>query len=156
MCKAVRELDRKIHGMKYFPKLFYPEMYVLNGGYRSFYSQYSELCEPNGYIAMKDPKFLDVQKHCWKVWKTTKKELSRSRSLSDLRTKSPDFNLTPPTLSPKISTYPPPSSSTPSSKRPLVNSFSTPHFQDPKILPNFYNIRLTECQKEELSVSQNK
>ena len=31
--------------MEKYPKLFYPEMYVLNGGFKQFYKEYPECCE---------------------------------------------------------------------------------------------------------------
>lgn len=36
----MRETDRKKNGMD-FPKLYYPEIYLLDGGYKAFYEQYS-------------------------------------------------------------------------------------------------------------------
>jgi len=138
-CKWVREHDRKIHGLKHFPQLFYPEMYVMAGGYKSFHMKYSELCEPNGYIPMEDPKFVDAQRHCWKVWKNTKKELSRSRSLSDLRMDDSPVNFAPLSSRSIMYTYPP-------AKRPLVTSFSMTTLQtplEPKSQFNFANFRLS-------------
>ena len=38
--------------MNEYPSLFYPEMYVLQGGYSNFFSKYSDRCDPKGYIAM--------------------------------------------------------------------------------------------------------
>ena len=35
----MRELDRKKNGMA-FPKLYYPELYLLDGGYKAFYEQF--------------------------------------------------------------------------------------------------------------------
>ena len=32
----MREIDRKRNGMA-FPKLYYPELYLLEGGYKAFY-----------------------------------------------------------------------------------------------------------------------
>jgi hypothetical protein len=134
----VRERDRKIHGLKHFPQLFYPEMYVMEGGYKNFFLKYRELCEPNGYIPMEDPKFVDAQRHCWKVWKNTKKELSRSRSLSDLRVDDSPVNLAPLSSKSIVYSYPP-------TKRPLVTSFSMTTLQtplEPKAHP-YANFRLT-------------
>jgi len=55
--KRVRSSDRKLNEPNY-PDLFYPEMYLLEGGYKQFYKDYPELCEPQGYVEMKDPCFI--------------------------------------------------------------------------------------------------
>ena len=36
----MRETDRKKNGMASFPKLYYPELYILKGGYNAFYPRY--------------------------------------------------------------------------------------------------------------------
>lgn len=36
-----------------YPKLDFPEIYILEGGYKNFYSHYSSLCDPENYIKMK-------------------------------------------------------------------------------------------------------
>ncbi|XP_045061511.1 cell division cycle 25 homolog d isoform X2 [Coregonus clupeaformis] len=51
LCHYLRELDRALHASLY-PLLFYPELYLLEGGYRYFYSCYPDLCEPRGYVPM--------------------------------------------------------------------------------------------------------
>lgn len=55
--KRIRSHDRKLNEPNY-PELFYPEMYLLEGGYKQFYKDYPELCEPQGYVEMKDPSFI--------------------------------------------------------------------------------------------------
>ena len=35
----MRKIDREKNGMN-FPKLFYPEIYLLHGGYKNFYQSY--------------------------------------------------------------------------------------------------------------------
>jgi len=35
--------------MERYPQLFYPEMYILNGGYSQFHTEYPECCE-GGYL----------------------------------------------------------------------------------------------------------
>ena len=36
----MRETDRKKNGMQ-FPKLYYPEVYLLEGGYKAFFEKFS-------------------------------------------------------------------------------------------------------------------
>jgi len=55
--KRVRCSDRKINENNY-PDLFYPEMYLLEGGYRQFFKEFPNLCEPQGYVEMKDPLYI--------------------------------------------------------------------------------------------------
>ncbi len=38
--RFLREYDRRINDSNY-PKLYYPEVYLLDGGYRAFYEKYS-------------------------------------------------------------------------------------------------------------------
>ncbi|KAF8479953.1 hypothetical protein JB92DRAFT_1769698 [Gautieria morchelliformis] len=52
--KHVRSKDRSMNGRVY-PKVCYPEMYILEGGYSQFYEQFPDDCEPNGYVQMDDP-----------------------------------------------------------------------------------------------------
>jgi len=55
--KKIRSLDRKQNEYCY-PHLFYPEMYLLEGGYKQFWQEHPELCVPRGYVEMKDPSFV--------------------------------------------------------------------------------------------------
>ncbi|XP_057346901.1 M-phase inducer phosphatase 3 isoform X3 [Manis pentadactyla] len=49
MCRSLREEDRSLNQ---YPALYYPELYVLKGGYRDFFPEYLELCEPQSYCPM--------------------------------------------------------------------------------------------------------
>ncbi|OHT15150.1 Rhodanese-like domain containing protein [Tritrichomonas foetus] len=50
LAKIFREIDRQINYENY-PELNYPNVYILDGGYRNFYSQYPSYCK-GGYIRM--------------------------------------------------------------------------------------------------------
>ncbi|NWS83152.1 MPIP2 phosphatase, partial [Toxostoma redivivum] len=54
MCKFLRERDRSCHE---YPRLHYPELYVLKGGYREFFLQCPGHCEPRDYRPMEHPAF---------------------------------------------------------------------------------------------------
>ncbi len=43
--------------MASFPNLFYPEMYLLEGGYKAFYAAHPALCD-GGYQEMEDAHFV--------------------------------------------------------------------------------------------------
>uniref|UniRef100_H3CYX9 M-phase inducer phosphatase n=1 Tax=Tetraodon nigroviridis TaxID=99883 RepID=H3CYX9_TETNG len=46
MCRFVRERDR---AMNEYPRLHYPELYILKGGYKEFYHDFKAQCEPQAY-----------------------------------------------------------------------------------------------------------
>ncbi|NXM28739.1 MPIP2 phosphatase, partial [Oxyruncus cristatus] len=54
MCRFLREKDRSCHE---YPRLHYPELYVLKGGYRDFFLQYPAHCEPQDYRPMEHGAF---------------------------------------------------------------------------------------------------
>ncbi|CAB3258070.1 unnamed protein product [Arctia plantaginis] len=55
LSRFLRSSDRASNTARY-PRLQYPEMYLLHAGYRAFYRQFPELCRPRGYTAMLDPR----------------------------------------------------------------------------------------------------
>ena len=42
--KTIRELDRHIN-MQRHPQIFFPEMYLLEKGFKNFYESYPQMCE---------------------------------------------------------------------------------------------------------------
>ncbi|XP_063301265.1 M-phase inducer phosphatase 3 isoform X2 [Pelobates fuscus] len=50
MCRLLREEDR---ARNEYPSLYYPELYILRGGYKDFYPEYLELCDPQSYCPMR-------------------------------------------------------------------------------------------------------
>lgn len=52
--RFLRNLDRTRNNESY-PALHYPEIYLLDGGYKLFYEQFTNLCEPKSYKPMLDP-----------------------------------------------------------------------------------------------------
>ncbi|XP_062826210.1 M-phase inducer phosphatase 3 isoform X2 [Anolis carolinensis] len=54
MCRYLREEDR---GMNEYPALHYPELYLLQGGYKDFFLAHKELCEPQSYCPMHHQDF---------------------------------------------------------------------------------------------------
>ncbi|XP_037094798.1 M-phase inducer phosphatase-like [Pollicipes pollicipes] len=51
MYRFLREQDRKLNKATY-PALLYPEVYLLDGGYKKFFEGHSALCEPRAYKPM--------------------------------------------------------------------------------------------------------
>jgi hypothetical protein len=42
--------------MHQYPKLHYPEIYILQGGYSGFFTHHKQRCEPQSYVAMQDER----------------------------------------------------------------------------------------------------
>lgn len=53
--KFVRSHDRNVN-MENYPRLTFPEMYILDGGYSRFYSEHQEKCYPQNYVEMNDER----------------------------------------------------------------------------------------------------
>ncbi|KAF5277946.1 hypothetical protein FQA39_LY18424 [Lamprigera yunnana] len=60
--RFLRKSDR-LRNSDVYPALYYPEVYLLEGGYKSFFEQYSELCVPDSYLPMLDPNYSNDLKH---------------------------------------------------------------------------------------------
>ncbi|KAK9717726.1 m-phase inducer phosphatase, partial [Basidiobolus ranarum] len=58
MAHHLRSLDRELNAVNY-PHLTYPELYVLDGGYRNFFAQSISRphCVPQNYVEMDDEDF---------------------------------------------------------------------------------------------------
>ncbi|OHT06804.1 Rhodanese-like domain containing protein [Tritrichomonas foetus] len=57
LMKMFRAYDRE-QNFKDYPKLSYPNIFLLQGGYRQFYSEYPNLCV-GGYTPMREASFVD-------------------------------------------------------------------------------------------------
>ena len=49
--RFLRSRDRELNS-EYYPSLCFPEIYIMNGGYKSFYQEHPHLCTPQGYTPM--------------------------------------------------------------------------------------------------------
>uniref|UniRef100_A0A6I8PDL4 M-phase inducer phosphatase n=1 Tax=Ornithorhynchus anatinus TaxID=9258 RepID=A0A6I8PDL4_ORNAN len=84
MCRFVRKRDRL--GNEY-PKLHYPELYVLKGGYKDFFSKCQSFCEPPGYRPMhhedfkEDLKRFRTKSRTWAGEKSKREMYSRLKKL---------------------------------------------------------------------------
>jgi M-phase inducer tyrosine phosphatase len=56
--------------------LDYPEVYVLEGGYKKFYEEYKDRCHPQGYIEMAHENHIE---DC----KSSRREFKKARSFRD-------------------------------------------------------------------------
>lgn len=68
MARHIRKQDRSTN-VEQYPKLTYPEVYILDGGYSTFFSQHQERCFPQSYVEM------DAKEHAY----TCEREMGRLR-----------------------------------------------------------------------------
>ncbi|KAI6656967.1 M-phase inducer phosphatase-like isoform X2 [Oopsacas minuta] len=61
--RYLRNEDRKLNEAT-FPKLHYPELYVLNGGYAQFFSAAATSCSPCCYVKMLDEEYKQEMAKC--------------------------------------------------------------------------------------------
>ncbi|KIP07978.1 hypothetical protein PHLGIDRAFT_401549 [Phlebiopsis gigantea 11061_1 CR5-6] len=53
--KHLRSRDRIVNSEQY-PRIYYPEVYILEGGYCQYFKQSGARCQPPAYVSMDDPK----------------------------------------------------------------------------------------------------
>lgn len=53
MAAHLRKCDRVLNRESY-PRLSYPDIVILEGGYKNFYEKYKNFCDPEAYVEMKD------------------------------------------------------------------------------------------------------
>ncbi|XP_077160468.1 M-phase inducer phosphatase 1 isoform X1 [Paroedura picta] len=84
MCRFVRERDRLANE---YPILHYPELYVLKGGYKDFFSRCRSYCEPQGYRPMHHEDFREdlrkfrTKSRTWAGEKSKRELYSRLKKL---------------------------------------------------------------------------
>lgn len=82
MYRYLRNKDRDSHRQCY-PKLFYPEMYVIHGGYKAFFENCKEYCEPQTYRPMvhedfsQDLKRFTKRSKSWTEGQTVRKSFRK-------------------------------------------------------------------------------
>jgi hypothetical protein len=65
----LRNRDRGLNKDNY-PALHYPECYLLSEGYKKFYENYPDLCDPRAYVRMLDPNHASEERKFHKKSKT--------------------------------------------------------------------------------------
>jgi rhodanese-related sulfurtransferase len=78
MWKLLRRLDRE-QNMSSYPGLYYPEMYVIEGGYKAFFNQFRELCDPQNYKPMRGPEYRSSKEFDGAAGKRSRRHRMRSR-----------------------------------------------------------------------------
>jgi hypothetical protein len=57
--KYIRNIDRKLNE---YPKLYYNDLYILEGGYKNFFQNCKNFCYPPNYVGMKDKNYCELMK----------------------------------------------------------------------------------------------
>ncbi|KAM4747752.1 M-phase inducer phosphatase 3 [Rhinophrynus dorsalis] len=81
MCRFLREEDR---AMNEYPSLHYPELYLLKGGYKEFFPEYKELCEPQSYCPMHHQDYREELLKCRTKSKSTAGDRKRRDQIARL------------------------------------------------------------------------
>ncbi|KAJ2451313.1 m-phase inducer phosphatase [Coemansia sp. RSA 2336] len=79
MAGLLRRRDREVN-MHRYPALHYPEIYVLKGGYRNFFSFFKHECEPQSYVEMNDQAFAS---DCRQRMVQFNRQFKRTKSMND-------------------------------------------------------------------------
>ncbi|ORX95769.1 Rhodanese-like protein [Basidiobolus meristosporus CBS 931.73] len=88
MALHLRSRDRELNATEY-PNLFFPELYILDGGYRNFYFQAKQLCIPQNYVEMNDEQhMLECKSRMMHFKESFSSRRSKSRSPSWSQSKS--------------------------------------------------------------------
>lgn len=87
MAKYIRQRDRQVN-VEQYPKLTYPEMYIMEGGYSSFFKSFASQCYPQNYVEMA------AQEHAQACEKGLDKVKQRSKCMRRAQTYT--FGDTPP------------------------------------------------------------
>lgn len=85
LASHLRNCDRIINQNNY-PSLYYPDILLLDGGYKEFYNKFPELCFPRNYVAMNSTENLrkcEIQLEKFRI--DSKKIISRDNSIRSFR-----------------------------------------------------------------------
>ncbi|PVZ96743.1 hypothetical protein BB558_000833 [Smittium angustum] len=88
MAKQLRKLDREFN-LSNYPNLHYPEIYVMQGGYSTFFINHKNNCYPQNYVQMNDSNFAT---DCKKLFGKFERQFKRSKSTSDASLLSKQFH----------------------------------------------------------------
>jgi len=80
--RYMRKLDRSAN-LENWPSLYYPELYLLDGGYQGFFQKYPDFCDPRDYVSMFDRRFISDCKLHSNLLKSKPESLPRSSYPSD-------------------------------------------------------------------------
>lgn len=79
MARHVRSEDRAFNAECY-PRLTYPEVYILDGGYSGFFSEHRERCYPQAYVEMDAAEHVNTCEKEMDRLRQTRKTLGRAQT----------------------------------------------------------------------------
>ncbi|KAF8626305.1 hypothetical protein AX15_004975 [Amanita polypyramis BW_CC] len=85
--KHLRAKDRAMNN-HFYPRIYYPEVYVLEGGYCQYFKTSPYRCEPPAYVKMDDPKHLASRREDLDQFRKVKFGRHKSYAFGDLGSKS--------------------------------------------------------------------
>ncbi|KAG1756465.1 uncharacterized protein EDB91DRAFT_17179 [Suillus paluster] len=93
--KHLRAKDRAMNNHMY-PRIHYPEVYILEGGYCEYYKQCASRCQPRGYVTMDDPNYALSRKEDLDQFRKGKFGRTKSYAYGDLALKVAGMTAQPP------------------------------------------------------------
>lgn len=81
MARHIRSQDRTVNA-EFYPKLTYPDVYILDGGYSEFFTQHSCRCYPQSYVEMNDEGHIATCEREMGKLQQKRKGLSRARTFA--------------------------------------------------------------------------
>ncbi|KAF9246131.1 hypothetical protein BU15DRAFT_39576 [Melanogaster broomeanus] len=86
IAKHLRSKDRAMNNHMY-PKIHYPEVYILEGGYCDYYKRSAGRCQPQGYVMMDDPSHAVSRREDLDQFRKAKFGRTKSYAYGDLGSK---------------------------------------------------------------------
>lgn len=83
MVRYLRNLDRQVHAETY-PSLYYPQLYLIDGGYQRCFETIQESCSPVAYVTMRDATHVDACKAAFQSLRKRWKEQNTSETVERL------------------------------------------------------------------------
>lgn len=81
MARHVRSQDRTTNA-EFYPKLTYPDVYILDGGYSDFYTQHRCRCYPQSYVEMNDQEHIATCEREMGKLQQKRKGLNRAKTFA--------------------------------------------------------------------------
>ncbi len=81
MARYVRKQDRDSNADQY-PKLTYPEVYILEGGYSTFFTRHRDRCFPQNYVEMDDKEHVNTCEREMGRFQQRRSKLSRAQTFA--------------------------------------------------------------------------
>lgn len=105
MARHVRSEDRTANA-EHYPRLTYPEVYILDGGYSGFFASHRSRCYPPNYVEMSDEKHQRTCERELSRLKNGRKGLNRAQTFAfGQREPCVDESPTGPSARPSLSTH---------------------------------------------------